>query len=342
MISFAQPLWPFIGIVEFLFRRMKQPAIRYSNTAIMKGLSLGRAAWLTKCQSFLRVFSLACLIIAAAGPRIPDSKTRLTAEGISIVFALDVSGSMAEKDFGIGTNRVTSRIDAAKQAFRFFVEGGTTETGEKFDGRLNDQIGIVSFAAWPEPICPLTFQRSVLMESLQKIQTKSGVDAGTNIGDAIAESLVRLNGSNDSNSRRKVIILLSDGEHNISIVRDDPPLKPRQAAQLAADIKVPIYAIDCGGSEEKDEESIKRRTEGVQILNSIATMTGGRYFAANDTEQLQAVYAEIDRLEKQTAERFIYRKYFELSWHFALAGLALLACMLILERVTHRVLPESF
>src|SRR5262249_52754819 len=152
--------------------------------------------------------------------------------GIAIALVLDVSGSMATPDYAVSPGSPPmSRLDAAKQAFHLFVAGGATADGTHFDGRPRDQIALVTFAAVPQTAVPLTHNHSVLLTVLGTQQAKGGLDAGTNVGDAIAEGLIRLDAAG---SRRKVLILLSDGEHNINLEQPDSPLKPRQAAQLAA------------------------------------------------------------------------------------------------------------
>jgi len=135
--------------------------------------------------------------------------------------------------------------------------------------------------------------------------------------------------------------LLTDGEHNISLTRSDPPLKPRQAAQLAHDLKIPIYAIDCGGMPVGDAEAIQRRLDGKRSLQAVAEMTGGRMFAASDRVELQAVYVEIDRLERSTAESFTYRRYRDLAPLFAGLALGAILLQIVLNTIVWRVLTNG-
>ena len=110
--------------------------------------------------------------------------------------------------------------------------------GQELPGRGSDQIGLVPFAREPEDTCPLTLSHDVLLELLDAEEPRGALDSGTNIGDALAWGLKRLEAAGD---RRKVLVLLSDGEHNVP-----GGLTPRQAGQLAANQGVPVYCIDAG------------------------------------------------------------------------------------------------
>jgi Ca-activated chloride channel family protein len=280
----------------------------------------------------LRAAGLAALILALTGPRWPDPGTRLPVEGIAVVMVLDVSGSMAERDF-TWRGALISRLDAAKRALRLFVKGGT-EDGQEFPGRGNDQVGLVAFAHVPENTCPLTLSHDVLLELLDAEEPRGQLDADTNIGDALAWGLKQLDAAGD---RRKVLVLLSDGEHNVA----GDAWKPRQAAQVAANQNVPIYCIDAGPPIPPDAtpEDAEKRTLGQEALKSVAKMTGGRAFAAHDSGALLDVMKTIDRLERQPAESFQYRRYAEGYPWCAAAALACFALALGLELTIWRRVP---
>lgn len=343
MPGFAAPefllLVPLFLVVLAWFERRAKPGIVFSDLTLFDGMPRGRTWWTDLIRRGLRTLAIVSGVVALAGPRIPDWRTRLPADGIAIVFAIDISTSMGESDFTDVPNGSTiSRISAAKLATTQFIRGGDDQTGQMHAGRPTDSLGLVAFAAWPEAVCPLTLNHSVLVASLDKLVPKSGIDAGTNIGDSIAESLIRLEAAG---TRRKVLILLTDGEHNISLTRADPPLKPRQAAQLAHDLQIPIYAIDCGGHPQGDAETVQRRMDGQRTLQTIAKMTGGKSFMANNRHEMQTVYAEIERLERSTTESFTYRRYRDLSpW---LAGVALVCVFIqwLLDTIVWRVLSNE-
>lgn len=268
-----------------------------------------------------RSLIVAFLALALAGPRIPDLKTRLPSEGIAIAMVVDVSGSMATPDF---SNE--SRLDAAKSAFARFI-----------NHRGRDAIALVTFAATPRTECPPSLNATVVKNLLNKLEPRTGVDAGTNIGDAIAEALLRLQ---SSAAKRKVIILLSDGEHNATSDGADAPLTPRQAAQLAANLKVPLYAIDCGGEPDAaDEEAVKQRAMGRAIMNSSAELTGGKTFTANSTEELEETLQAIDRLERGAIESYQYRRYFDFRWYCGIAAMVIWILLAMIEATFGRTLP---
>jgi Ca-activated chloride channel family protein len=128
---------------------------------------------------------------------------------------------------------------------------------------------------------------------------------------------------------RKVLVVLSDGEHNVP----PPALKPRQAAQLAARLGVPIYAIDAG------VESTEEQASGEQALQAVARITGGQYFRATDSAALEEACRQIDRFERREIESFRYRRYYEgYSW-FGLAALACWVLVRLLDGTWWRRLP---
>jgi Ca-activated chloride channel family protein len=343
MIGFANPevllFAPLALAVAWWSLRRRRPALRYSDTGLVEGLPRGRARWATGGAAALRFAAVLAVVTAAAGPRTPDLRTRLPAEGIAIVLVLDVSGSMATPDFAPspGSPPLT-RLDAAKQTFRLFVAGGETADGSRFEGRRQDQIGLVAFAAVPETACPLTLNHSVLLAVLDEQKPREGIDAGTNVGDALAEGLARLDAAG---KKRKVLILLSDGEHNLLLDRKESPLKPRESARLAQALGVPVHAIDCGGDPrpEATPEEVKQRADGRQVLQAVAETTGGKSFAASNADELRAVIREIDALEREPAETFRYRRHHEVAPWFAAAAIGLLGLAYFLERTWWRRIP---
>lgn len=341
MLSFAEPwvllLLSVAAAAGWWAARRRRPALRYSDLCLVENLPAGRSRRATWGPPLLRGSAVGLLLLAAANPRLPDLRTPIPVDGIAIVLALDVSGSMAEKFGGPDDPDPTTRLDAAKNAFRLFVAGGDGD-GIAFSGRPSDQLGLVTFAnvVWPE--CPLTLEHDALIAVLEQQKVKEGTEAGTNIGDAIAEAVIRLVGSS---ARKKVLVLLSDGEQTREGNGVNSPLKPRQAAQLAANLKMRIYAIDAGGvlPPRATQKQIDDRREGQQSLASVAEMTEGRYFAANSAAELQQVCAEIDRLEREPVPGPRYRRYREYGGAFAAVGLAVLIALGILDRTAWRRLP---
>jgi Ca-activated chloride channel family protein len=324
-----------VGLAWWLARR-RRPALRYSDVSAFDGLAVGggRPRW---GGAVLRGFAVLLAILAAANPRTPDLRTPIPVDGIALALVLDVSGSMNTPDFDPPAVPPVSRLDAAKTTVRLFVAGGDAE-GVRFEGRANDQVGLVAFAAVAETVCPLTLNHAVLLTVLDEQQPKSGVDAGTNIGDALGEGLVRLHQLEKAGDRRKrVLVLLSDGEHNVA---GEDTLRPPQSAQLATRLGIPVYTIDCGGAGEGGTaEERQQRADGRAVLEQVAELTGGRAFVANNPDELRDAFRQIDQLEKVPAEKFAYRRFRPLGPWCGMAAAAVVLLVGVLDRTAWRRLP---
>jgi Ca-activated chloride channel family protein len=331
-----------VPVVFWVWRvRHARAALRYPGSILLTSIPQSHLPQLV--GNSLRFLALTCAVLALAGPRLPDLKTRLPTEGIAIVFLLDNSGSMQDDTFEWtpGSAKI-SRAEAVRRAFRLFVAGGEGPDGVKFEGRSTergtDAIGLVTFSNWPNPVCPPTLNHSVLLNILDHLEPPSARDTGTNIGDAIAEGVNRLD---HTQARRKVLILLSDGEHNVDL--QDPerqPLKPRQAASLAANLGIPVYTIDAGGdAPTNDTDASQRREAGRKINQAVAEMTGGKFFNANDGSQLLDVCRQIDAMERQPIVSPVYRRYHEFYPYLALAAAAGLVLVFGLEQTAWRRIP---
>src|SRR5262249_17695216 len=160
-----------------------------------------------------------------------------------------------------------------------------------------DLVGVVTFATRPESLSPLTLSHKTLLDLLkaEKARKVPG-ESETNISDALALGLYRLRAAGP---RRKILILPSDGEHNGLQPRSAGT--PRQAAQVAANLNVPVYAIDAGGIVNSDREggsktlATTNREEGIKTLQEVARISGGKYFKARNTQALLEVCQEIDQ-----------------------------------------------
>jgi Ca-activated chloride channel homolog len=359
MPPFATPgyLWLMLAVPLLLWwwLRRRRNALRHPSVGALTELPAGKARLARWGPGVLRSLSLLLIVIALAGPRWPDLRTRIETEGIAIVMLVDVSGSMAERDFDWRGEPI-SRLNAVKKVFHVFVSGeaGPEGAGEgtdlsNFQGRPTDLLGLVTFATRPETACPLTLSHSVLLRLLDAEQPRSiPGDSETNISDAIALALHRLRGVGP---RRKVLVLLSDGEHNIP--QPHSGWTPRQAAQVANGLQVPIYTIDAGGPgasvkepRAKEGGDLERasspgetRAQAVKTLEELAHITHGRYFQAHDTKGLLSACRAIDALERTDIQSFQYRRYHEGYPWFALAAFVLLSCTLGLERTVWRRIP---
>jgi Ca-activated chloride channel family protein len=335
LLSFSNPILLLLLLLVpplvWWWLRRGERALRFSATSIMEGLPAGREKWLAGARAGLRATGLVLLIVAVSGPRWPDPGTRIPARGIAIAMVVDVSGSMANRDF-FWDQQLISRLDAVKRAFRLLVEGD----GNKLEGRPQDLISLVTYATRPDTACPLTLDHAALLKTLDAQEPRTLItEATTNTGDAIAWAL---HGLNKAPGKRKVMILLTDGEHNVG----SPALKPTQAAQLAGNLGIPIYTIHALGESADPDEASKQADENLRAkksLQQVAAITGGQYFQANDTAMLLDVCQKIDRLERARIESFQYRRYEECFAWLATTSLLVWMTILILETTVWRKVP---
>ncbi len=282
------------------------------------------------------------LILALARPRERLDETRKVTNGVAIEFVIDRSGSMSAEVENNG--KLVRRIDIVKKNLLDFIKGD----GNELSGRPDDLIGLIAFARYADTLSPLSLSHDVLeafTENLDVVVSKD--EDGTSIGDALALAAARLQSASVNNDpakgyeiTSKIIILLTDGENNSG------KYSPREAAELAAEWGIKIYAIGFGGTAYYEMDSLfgKRRIPvGAAVdeatLSSIAEITGGAYFQADSAEELAGVYSVIDDLEKTEIVSYTQYKYRELFVNFALAGLSLLAAALALDLTVLRRLP---
>jgi Ca-activated chloride channel family protein len=343
LVTFSHPqfLWltPVAAVVVWWWVRRSWPALRFSDTSLFAGPRGRRARLACWGGALLRGLTCLALVLACAGPRLPDERTRLPADAVAIVMVMDVSNSMeAMVPWAVGQPPI-KRLEAARRAFKLFVEGGDAPDGTKFEPRPSDQIGLIALYRIPELVCPLTLNHSVLLKMADELEPKFGIHAGTNIGDAIALATIRLEAT--SGAKTKVIILLSDGEHIQTREGKDAELMPRPAAQLTANLNYKIYTIDAGGEPAAiaDPQARADRELGRQALKDVAEMTGGRAFDPTDGTGMLAAYKEIDDLERVKVEAPLYRRYFEFYWWCSAAALVCMLSVHMLERTFWRVVP---
>ncbi len=227
-----------------------------------------------------RTIAIALLIVVLARPQATDRFQNTTTEGIDIVLALDISGSMLARDFK------PDRLEASKNVATEFISG-----------RPYDRIGLVVFSGESFTQCPLTTDHAVLINLLREIQSGM-IEDGTAIGMGLATSVNRIK---DSEAKSKVIILLTDGVNNRG------EIAPATAADIAKTYGIRVYTIGVGTQgmapyPVQTPFGMQYRDMPVEIdeeiLKRLLRLTGGRYFRATDNDKLLQVYAEIDKLEK--------------------------------------------
>ncbi len=304
-----------------------RPAFRFPSAELFRNVPTGWKAKLSPYLWVLRFMVLWLIVIALAGPRRILEEAKHTSEGIDIVLALDVSGSMAAEDFVLGGRRM-NRLEVVKKV-----------VGEFMEGRESDRIGLVVFGARAYTVSPLTTDYRWLKENLERIELGM-VEDGTAIGSGIASALGRLK---DSQAKSKVIILLTDGMNNAG------KLAPLAAAKTAAAMGVKIDTIGAGslGAVPFPVKDLFGQTfyQRVRLdldektLQEIASTTGGFYFRATDTESLRRIYHDIDTMEKTKVEETGYKEYQELFPNFLRAALFILAFEIILTNTFFLRIP---
>lgn len=278
--------------------------------------------WLRDMPIVLRLAALAVLIIALARPVEAHSSTESSTEGIDIVLAMDISGSMLARDFE------PDRITASKHLASEFASM-----------RVGDRISVVAFAGEAFTQCPLTSDKASVGTMLSRL--RSGVvDDGTAIGNGLATAINRLR---ESGSKSKVVVLLTDGVNNRG------QISPIMAAEIARDMGIKVYTIGVGTKGQApmpavdmfgNQSYVMADVEiDEQLLRSIAKTTGGEYFRAVDNEALKQIYARIDEMEKSEVQITHYTSYEELYFGWLLLGLLLLGVEFILERIVLNRIP---
>jgi len=254
----------------------------------------------------LRLLSISALIIGLARPQNSSESTKTeTTKGIDIVMAIDVSSSMLAKDLS------PNRLVALKEVASNFIKD-----------RPNDRIGLVVYAGESYTKTPITSDKRLVLEALKEIQYGELTD-GTAIGMGLATSVNRLK---DSKALSKVIILLTDGVNNAGFI------EPATAAELAVEYDIKTYTIGLGTNGNalspiayNPDGSFRYGMAEVQIdetlLEQIANLTGGKYFRATDNQKLEAIYNEINSLEKTEVATFKFYAYEEKFRPWAIAAL---------------------
>ena len=301
LLLLALPLW-------WIWRARRRPAaIVFSRVgALASGPQAGGG--IARALFTLRNLLLLGVIIALARPRSGASAETVTSEGINIVLTVDLSSSMLAQDF-----QPQNRLEVAKDKLRQFVAT-----------RRSDRIGIVAFAGEALTQVPLTTDYPVVQAAISNLQAGL-LEDGTAIGTAIATAANRLR---DAPGRSRVMILLTDGENNRGAI------DPRTAAQAAAEFDIKIYTIGVG-TEGVAPVPVGRGLFGLryenrpvrideELLRDVARVTNGRYFRARDPAALQAIYEQIDALERVPVRTRTYVRYTEqYRWPLALALTAL-------------------
>jgi Ca-activated chloride channel family protein len=332
MTRFLQPEWFWLLALlplVLLWRGRRGPvaAIEYSDVSLAREVArrgrskIGMLIWM------LPILAGALMIVGLARPQRAHGRSEVTANGIDIVLGLDVSGSMQALDFQIEHQRV-NRIEVVKTVVSKFI-----------DERPDDRIGIIAFAGAAYLVSPITLDHDWLQQNLERVSV-GGVDDGTAIGSAIAAGVNRLR---LTQAKSKVIILLTDGVNNTG------KISPIAAAEAAKAMGVKIYTIGVGVRGDapipvRDAVGNARMVMAKvdvdeKTLQAVADATGGKFYRATDTDSLQKIYEQINRLERnaQTVQKFEHTE--ELYSWALIPALGILGLSLLLQQTRLRRLP---
>ena len=298
-MEFAAPsallLAAFALPVFFLARTRSRRLVRIPSATPLTGAPRSLRLRLLPFLPGLRVLAIAILAVAVAGPRVGDANAVVPSQGVDIALSLDISSSMNTSGFGGAT-----RLEATKKVIRDFIKG-----------RESDRIGLVVFQRDALPLAPPSLDYQALDRIVSQLASGLLPD-GTGIGVGLGSALNMLR---DSTAASRIVILLTDGEHNADSI------SPEDAAQLAAALKIRVYTIGVVSTNSTGRADIDEK-----LLQTIADRTGGKYFKANNPQALADVYSEIGKLETSRVGRERFERFTQLaSWFAGAAAVLLLA-----------------
>ena len=329
MFNFQFPYFFLFFIVLFiilLFYNFKgysnEAVLRFSDIKLIPENFLIRAKYKNIIILWLKIIIISLMIIALARPRKTNIITDSKVEIVDIMLVIDMSSSMLAQDFK------PNRLEAVKEVAKSFIKD-----------RDGDRLGIIIFAGESFIQCPLTVDTDVLIQFINKIKVAEEEYDGTAIGMAIANATNRLR---FSDSKNKLMILLSDGSNNRG------EIEPVTAAELAEKFNIKIYTIGAGTigkapypvSDIWGRKSVQMMEVDVdeKTLKEISSVTNGRFFRATDNKSLEKIYKEIDQLERTEIEVKEYKNYIELYSYFTFLASLLIMLLILLNQVFFRKL----
>ena len=334
-MRFEYPLFLFLLaaiplLYRFTFREAsaRRAAISYSDLRTLGG-GVRKKSRYRGTLFALRVAALVIITAALARPQIEKGYETVESEGIDIMLALDISGSMRAEDF-----KPKNRLNVAKQVVADFVTG-----------IANDRVGLVVFASKSFTKCPLTLDHGVLSSMLADVEIGM-IDDGTAIGLALANCVARLD---DSRAESKIIILLTDGENNTG------EIDPLTGASLADAAGIKTYTIGVGKEggapvpvpDRYGRMQYARNRDGSLMLTKldedtlkeIARITGGRYYRATDERALDEIYRQILEMEKTAFEVKSFKHRKELAGFLMPFGVLAVLLEVMLVSTVWRKIP---
>ena len=336
----ALALLALLPLYAFLRGRSgREGALRFSSTELVVAIAGKVRAAAGRLFVFLRTVAVAMAIIALAGPRWVNEETEVESSGVDIMLVFDLSWSMMALDMA-EPGKLTTRFDIAQAVLKDFVTR-----------RPSDRIGLVVFSGVPYLVAPPTMNHDYIQTQIDRLHIGLINELGTAIGDAVGIAVKRLG---TVKSKSKIVVLLTDGDNNKS-----EQLEPLTSAHFAKSESIRLYTIGIGRNAECDLPDFDRDTGKLRlgpggrpmgiitrlqppnyvVLEKMSNLTGGKSYTATTRQELDTVYANIDRLEKTEKKLKRHRTYTPL-YHFPLlAAIALLLLELVLANTRFRRLP---
>jgi Ca-activated chloride channel family protein len=314
-IQFQAPwlllLLPLPLLLAFLSRRLERlrPAVHLPRASVARTLPRSLRTRFRSLPMWLATVALTLLVVALARPQRGLGRDQLTTEGVDIVVAMDVSGSMAAQDF-----QPDNRLAVAKSVVADFIRK-----------RTRDRVGLVIFAGRAITQSPATTDQALLLRQLEDVALDRLPD-GTAIGSGLATALSRLS---KSESKTKVVVLVTDGANNSG------EIDPDTATDIAKAMEVKIYTVGVGKGgiapipvRAQDPFTGRVITRTVQmevpidedLLKRIAERTGGAFFSATNESSFRDIFSRIDALETSRLKSVSFRRFQELFPPFLTAA----------------------
>lgn len=296
-------LFPLAAVAFWVWwaRRKRTATVQFSHLSGFLKVHRGIRSRLSWLPTVAKVLAIGLAVVALARPQKADTKIKRSVEGIDIMIVFDISDSMLIEDMD-----PVNRIESAKDTMTKFIKQ-----------RVSDRIGLLVFAGESYTRVPMTLDYPLLLKNLSEVETAHNIKMGTAIGVALANGVARIK---DSTAKSRVIILLTDGENNTGTI------DPETAIDIAKGYGIKIYSIGIGRDGESQlpvmmEDVFGRRVKryrpihsdvNVELLQKMASETGGKFWRATSGDALRGVFKEINTLEKTAIETSQFTRYAEL------------------------------
>lgn len=302
-----------LPVLLFLYQRARPYRLRSGVVlSTLSPLARVRPGWRVRLRpalGLLRLLALGLLVVGLARPQTVDASAKFSSEGIDIVLAFDISGSM--RDAGLDA---PTKMEAAKRALKKFL-----------DTRKDDRVGLVVFRSEARVMSPLSTDFKALSKQVDQADRNQNLEEGTGIGVGLSTALNVLRGSR---ARSRVVILATDGENNVT------KIEPEVAGKIAESLKIRVYTIGIPTASARPEQSLNERQ-----MRTIAEGTGGSYTRAANEQGLAEIFNNIATLEKTSIERERFTRYNELAPWALIPAFALVVLEALLGATLFRRAP---